>query len=135
MALPSKLNDCSSIADVVVVNESKAYFEPGDVMIFRSAERAAAYLEPWWVEDGEGYALSGVGLPVTLRILQGQVLVQIERAAEPDLKTPRLWLFGAANAVRAAREHNQKQVPVGDEIPSESTADLINYIGFNGSGL
>ena len=47
------------LRDVIVVNESSEIEKPSDANIFRNGESACRYLEHWWVENEEGFALAG----------------------------------------------------------------------------
>ena len=49
------------LADVVIVNESRDEAAVGDLSVFRSVGEACAKLEPWWVQDREGFAYTAAG--------------------------------------------------------------------------
>ncbi|WP_189484348.1 hypothetical protein [Asticcacaulis endophyticus] len=66
--------------DIVIVNESPGIAIAGDVLIFRNSKQACLYLEYWWVEDGEGFALSLSGDRLVLGVKDDQV---VELGREP----------------------------------------------------
>lgn len=123
---------------VIVVNESRRESVAGDVELFRNAEEACGYLEHWWVEDGEGFALTGVGHRVVLGV-DGSRRVVVERI-EPQVDGPALvrrWLRSAAQSVLEARQFRaqKKRATLSDmemrgEIPA-TIEELVAYIGFN----
>jgi hypothetical protein len=84
--------------DIVLVNESRAEDEPGDVSLFLSAEEALRWIEDWWVEDGEGFAFSAAGERLVLGVgTNGVEIVRREPCAQGEAIVLR-WL-------RARAEH------------------------------
>src|SRR5262245_28509873 len=61
------------LEDVIIVNESKDQHIAGDVSVFRSPGDACGHLEPWWVEQNEGFALDGRGRQITFGVRNNAV--------------------------------------------------------------
>ncbi|WP_143152648.1 hypothetical protein [Marivita hallyeonensis] len=99
----------SWLSDVIVLNESSNFDQPGDVDIFRNAEEMCDYLEHWFVEENLGFALSGLGLLVELRTDGRKVFATIadEKPAKPE--TLRQWLVAAASSIHDVRKHKASQ--------------------------
>ncbi len=110
------------LADVTLVNESAREDAPGDVIVFRTPADACAYLEPWWVEDEEGFVLSGAGQRILLGHHSGQVVVRMRLDAPEGDELVSAWLKAAAAYVQRVR-HDEG--PASDAVP-----DLIEYVGF-----
>jgi hypothetical protein len=128
----------ASLTDIVVLNESRDEARAGDVSVFRSANEACAYLEHWWVEDGEGFAFTASGDRLGLGVDSAQRVVVLSREAVPDgAEIVRGWLHAYAAAVLEARRsstRSSKAKPHDHEVPGHlpsSTDDLIACVGFN----
>ena len=130
--------ECSDwLHDVVLVNESRAIDLPGDITLFRSEGDACGHLEPWWVAEGEGFALSGAGEQVVLGV-KGKSVVVVERKAArvEDEAILHAWLTAAATAVLAARRKRAKcgRAALGaqeqDGLLPATKEGLIAYVGF-----
>ena len=110
------------LADVTLVNESAREDAPGDVIVFRTPADACAYLEPWWVDDQEGFVLSGTGQRVLLGHHSGRVVVRLRLDAPEGDELAATWLRAAAAHLQRVRR---------DAGPaSDAVADLIDYVGF-----
>jgi hypothetical protein len=109
------------LSEVTIVNESRSEGRPEDVSLFRTAEEACRYLEPWWVRDGEGTAFSATGD----RLLLADTDPVSVRSREPHPDGDRLvreWLRSCAASLQRAR---------GEAVASPtSLTDLIKYCGF-----
>ena len=117
---------------VIVVNESSRESAAGDVELFRNTESACGYLEHWWVEDGEGFALTGVGHRVVLGV-DARKRVIVERI-EPRENGPALltaWLKSAAQSVLEARQfkaRKRRAVLTDMEMRGETPATIEELI-------
>ena len=124
------------LADIVIVNENKDEASAGDVSVFRSASEACAWLEHWWVEDGEGFAFTATGDRLTLGV-DDEAVVVIGRQATPDGPAiVREWLRASALAVLEARRAKARKgratlsrVEEQGLLPT-SVEELIAYVGF-----
>jgi hypothetical protein len=107
---------------VTLVNESRAETEPGDVSVFRTPQAACAYLESWWVEQGEGFLLTAGGDRL---LLTSHPSVSVRtREPHPDGdRLVRLWLAHLAHHIRQARKDAGP--------PTAALQDLIAYVGFS----
>ncbi len=112
------------LADVTLVNESAQEDAPGDVTLFRTTADACAHLEPWWVDDEEGFVINGAGQRILLGHENGRVVPRLRLDAPGGPGLVAAWLQAAVADVRRVR---------GDGGPaSDDIADLIEYIGFQG---
>src|SRR4051794_25595672 len=92
------------LGNIVVVNENRDEAAAGDVSVFRSADDACRHLEHWWVENGEGFALTASGERLTLGVDEKDRVVVVDRQATPDGQAiVRGWLQAYAAAVLEAR--------------------------------
>lgn len=88
--------------EAVILNENIDPGEPGDVSVFRSAQRAAEYLEAIDVEDGvyAGWTLDGAPLQLSTR--GEQVIISVDETAERDPEqVRRLLTYSYAHLRRA----------------------------------
>ena len=125
----------------VVVNESRDLRRPGDVSVFRDADAMCRWLEPWWVEDGEGFAFSAAGERILLGVDGTRVVVTGREPMADGLEIVRGWLLDAAAAVlRTRQERAEGWIPLGrhpmlseaearGNLP-ETVEGLIAYVGF-----
>ena len=134
----------SSLADIILVNESRDENEPGDVAVFRNVDAMCGYLEHWWVEEGYGFAFTATGQRIRLEVDDHD---RVRVAAKEDVADGQLivrrWLESQASAVLKARRAKASQrrlfarrVPLSDfeqrgELP-QSIEGLIDYVGFDG---
>lgn len=111
------------LRQVTLINENRIEAEPGDVSLFQSPETACAYLEPWWVLGGEGFALTASGDRVVLGLdAAGRRVVVIARERHPQgSELVEAWLGQLASSVQAARRDNGPA--------SSSPDDIIRYVG------
>ena len=97
------------LTDVIILNESVQFSDPGDVTVYRNIADMCEYIEPWFVEQKLGYALTGNGLPITLttdgKSVFGEVLVD----DEPNTPALTGWLMSLAASVRDARLDKAKR--------------------------
>lgn len=124
----------------VVVNESRDIRIVGDVSVFEDAEAMCRWLEPWWVEDAEGFALSATGERILLGVAGPHVVVTGREAMPDGPEIVRAWLEAEAAAATARRKHGDRitrmqQLSTGGEDetrdPSTKTVqELIADIGF-----
>ena len=108
--------------DVTLVKESVREDLPGDISLFPTLADACTYLEPWWVEDQEGFILSGTGQRILLGVEGGQVVARMRLNAPEGPALVITWLRASTSAVRAARRDAE---PVSDDART-----LILYVGF-----
>jgi len=126
------------LSDIVIVNENRHETIAGCVSVFRSADDACASLEPWWVEQHEGFAITAAGHRLKLGVGARQNVVIVQREETPSgAEQVRSWLKDLASSVSAASTHkaNKKNAPSAPheerrELPS-SIEDLIAYVGFD----
>jgi hypothetical protein len=121
--LHSEADAAFDLSQVVVINESSAEEVPGDVSVFRSEREACRHLEPWWVEDSEGFALSGSGDRIVLGCLSNTVCVERREPHPTGDALVLSWLQAAARAIQAARR--------SDEVLPDNISGLINHVGFS----
>lgn len=127
------------LADIVVLNETRDEARAGDVSVFRSAGEACAYLEHWWVENGEGFAFTAAGHRLTLGVDASDSVIVVGRddATPSGVEVVRDWLRAYAAAVLEARRAKARigKTTLGGfeqsgQLP-ESTEGLIAYVGFS----
>jgi hypothetical protein len=89
-----------SLADIVVVNENQTEAVAADVTVFRNADAACAWLEHWWVENGEGFAFTASGDRLTLGVDGRNRVIVVGREATSDgVGLVQSWLRAAAAAI------------------------------------
>lgn len=123
------------LSEIVVLNESHDEAVVGDVSIFRHADDACAYLEDWWVEDKEGFAITAAGHRIRLGIGAKRDVVIVDTEQAPTgADVVQTWLHSLADSVLAARTHEANKgkmrlspSELRGQLPS-STAGLIAYI-------
>ncbi len=93
----------SWLSDVVVLNESHHFDQPGDVAVFRNLEDMCDRLEHWFVEQNLGFAMSGVGIPVELSTDGRRVFATIVDQQKARPETLKNWLMALATSVHDAR--------------------------------
>jgi hypothetical protein len=126
-------------AEIVVVNESRDQATPGDVSVFRTADEACGWLEPWWVENGEGFAFTTAGERLMLGVDDcDRVIVTGREETSDGARLVYGWLRAAAAAVLEARRVKSALGKIvlsrseeQGELPT-SIEGLVAYIGFNG---
>ena len=126
----------ADLADIVIVNESRDEATAGDVTVFRSAEAACAWLEHWWVENGEGFAFTASGERLTLGVETDRVIVVSRQSASGGRTLVHRWLRVAATAVLEARRVKDargklvlSQAEQDGRLPA-SVEELVAYVGF-----
>lgn len=132
------MNDTAApVEHVVVLNESRDIRRPGDVSVFRDTDAMCRWLEPWWVEDGEGFALSAAGERILLGVEGARVVVTGREPLADGPEIVRAWLAdAAAAAMRARRERTAGSMPLGrrsltaEGAPPATIGGLIAYLGF-----
>jgi len=98
------------LSEIVVVNESSAEEVPGDVSIFRHAEDACAWLEHWWVEDKEGFAITAAGHRIELGLGAKQdVIIAGVEDVPSGVEVVRAWLHSLASVILAERTRKAKK--------------------------
>ncbi|WP_126174524.1 hypothetical protein [Altericroceibacterium xinjiangense] len=124
-------------ADIILVNESADETTPGDVSVFRSLGEACRWLEPWWVENHEGFAFTATGARLTLGMDSNNSVIVVRQEHVPH--GPKIvlgWLCACATAVLDARRSKAER---GKAVLSRSeeqgqlpltTEGLIAYVGF-----
>lgn len=129
--------DRNWLDDVAIVNESSSLDQPGDVLLFRSVGEACVYIEPWWVEQAEGFAFTATGKRVVLR--PGRFTVDVEQI-EPFPGGREIvlgWLRSSAANMLAARRIRSRQGKVllgsneAEGVLPQSIEGLIAYLGFS----
>ena len=125
--------------DILLVNESTSGVEaePEDVDVFRSVAAACRYLEPWWVEEGYGFAFSAAGDRIVLGVdtSGGVVLARREPCAEGS-GIVRSWLRDSAEAVLEVRRAKAAKGKVllgaaeAQGVLPTTIEGLIAYVGF-----
>lgn len=131
------------LEEIIIVNENSDIRSAGDISIFRDGEAACRSIEHWWVEDGEGFALTAAGHRVTLGVADHNRVVILAKEADPDGPAlVRKWLEAQANALlqtrrdKAARARLLRskivlnELEQRGELPS-SIEGLIAYLGFD----
>ncbi len=123
--------------EVVVVNEGKDERTPGDVSVYRSEGDAIQHLEPWWVENSEGFAFTATGVRLVLGIVPGGGVTILRR--EQCVEGPEIvlaWLRALAQTTLEARNRvagNGRAILSFAEaegaLPT-SVEGLLAYIGF-----
>lgn len=123
------------LSEIVVVNESSDEAVAGDVSIFRHAGDACAWLEYWWVEDKEGFAITAAGHRIELGVGAKQnVIVAGMDEAPTATDVVRSWLHSVASGVLEERTRKAKRgklrlspSEVDGQLPTTSEG-LIAYI-------
>lgn len=123
------------LSEIVVVNESSEEAVAGDVSIFRHADDACAWLEHWWVEDKEGFAITAAGHRIELGVGAKQnVIVSGVEEVPTGIDVVRSWLHSVASGVleertRKANKGRFRLSPseVDGQLPTTSEG-LIAYI-------
>lgn len=124
------------LAQVVVVNDNTDISVGGDVSIFRNGMEACTHLEPWWVEAGEGLALTGTGERVVFGIDGPRVVIVRCEPYGEGMALLNNWLRHAAIGVlatRMKRARTNRAALTADEARGEvprSIEGLIAYVGF-----
>jgi hypothetical protein len=124
---------------LVVVNESHDEAVAGDVSVFRNVDAACGWLESWWVENGEGTALTASGDRLVLGVDERDRVVLLRREVIPDGPTlVHNLLCTAATAVLEARRGKTATGKVSlnafeqeGRLPT-SVEELCAYVGFTG---
>ncbi len=126
--------------DIAVLNESRQFQIANDVSVYRTLHDLCIELEPWFVEEKFGFALTGSGLRIELTTDGKQVFAQVdpEQGAHEDILNT--WLQEAAKELRYSRiERSQlrgwgfkRPISIGcaernGALP-ESTEGLLAYI-------
>ena len=131
------------LADVAVLNSNPRFNEPGDVQIFRNISDMCSELEPWFVEEQEGYALNGNGEPIELTTDGDVVFGKVVLGEEPEVSVLKEWLVSAAKSLRDARIYKADKpgikffasTQIGEAerqgILPTSIEGLIAYVGFS----
>jgi hypothetical protein len=123
------------LSEIVVVNESSDEAVVGDVSIFRHAGDACAWLEYWWVEHKEGFAITAAGHRIELGVgLKREVVIAAVEDMPSGADVVRAWLHSLASVVLAERTRKAKKGKL-KLSPSEadgrlptSSEGLIAYI-------
>lgn len=123
------------LSEIVVVNESSDEAVGGDVSIFRHAGDACAWLEQWWVEDKEGFAITAAGHRIELGVgPKREVIIAGIEEVPTGADVVRAWLHSLALVVLAERTRKAKKGKLRLS-PSEtqghlptSSEGLITYI-------
>ena len=123
------------LSEIVVVNESSDEAVAGDVSIFRHAGDACAWLEYWWVEDKEGFAITAAGHRIELGVgAKRDVVIAGVEDSPSGADVVRAWLHSLASVVLAERTRKAKKGKL-KLSPSEadghlptSSEGLIAYI-------
>lgn len=98
------------LSEIVVVNESSDEAVAGDVSIFRHADDACAWLEHWWVEDKEGFAITAAGHRIELGVGAKQnVIVSGVEEVPTGTDVVRSWLHSVASGVLEQRTRKAKK--------------------------
>lgn len=98
------------LSEIVVVNESSDEAVAGDVSIFRHAGDACAYLEPWWVEDKEGFAITAGGHRIVLGVGAKQSVIVAGMDEVPTgTDVVRSWLQSLGSSVLEGRTRRAAQ--------------------------
>jgi hypothetical protein len=125
------------LSDVVLLNESNAETRAGDISVFRSAGEACGALEPWWVQDREGFAFTASGDRLTLGVDdRGRVIVAKREQMDGGATIVLGWLRASAEAVLGARRSKAKKgkaflSPFEEQGRLPASAEgLIAYVGF-----
>ena len=92
------------LSEIVVVNETCDEAVAGDVSIFRHAGDACAHLEPWWVEDREGFAITAAGHRIELGVgAKRDVIIAGIEEVPTGTDVVRAWLYSLASVLLAER--------------------------------
>lgn len=124
------------MAEVVVVNESNDISAPGVVQVYRNGSEACLSLEPWWVQDRKGFALTGAGDRIVFSTDEHAVSIQRFEPEAGGLKLLDVWLRHAAMAVLERRAQLAKKgrarlsaAELAGRTPT-TIEGLIAYVGF-----
>jgi hypothetical protein len=123
------------LSEIVVINESSDEAVAGDVSIFRHAGDACAWLEHWWAEDKEGFAITAAGHRIELGVgPKREVIIAGIEDVPSAADVVREWLRSLALVVLAERTLKAKKGKLRLS-PSEaqghlptSSEGLITYI-------
>lgn len=123
------------LSEIVVLNESSDEVVAGDVTIFRHAGDVCAYLEYWWVEDKEGFAITAAGHRIDLGVgPKREVVIAGIEDVPTGADLVRSWLHMVASKVLEDRSRKAKSGRLRLS-PSEaqrrlpaSSGELIAYI-------
>ena len=92
------------LSEIVVVNESSDEAVAGDVSIFRHAGDACAWLEHWWVEDKEGFAMTAAGHRIELGVgPKREVIIAGMEEVPSGADVVQSWLHSVARGVLEKR--------------------------------
>ena len=124
--------------DIMLVNESTSGVEaePEDVDVFRSMAAACRYLEPWWVEEGHGFAFSAAGDRIVLGVENDRVVVERREPCAEGTEIVRSWLRHSAEALLAMRRAKAAKGKVllgaaeAQGVLPTSIEGLVAYVGF-----
>lgn len=98
------------LSEIVVVNESSDEAVAGDVVIFRHAGDACAWLEHWWVEDKEGFAITAAGHRIVLGVgAKRDVIIAGMEEVPTGSDVVRSWLQSVASGVLEERTRKAKK--------------------------
>jgi hypothetical protein len=92
-----------------VLNEGSSFFIPESVEVFRTLADMCATLEPWYVEEKCGYALTGSGVPIELTTDGISVSCKVLDDEKPETDVLTCWLAHSANSLREARLYKSKR--------------------------
>lgn len=106
-------------SEAIVVNENVNPREPGDVSVFRSAQRAAEYMEAIDVEDGVYAGWTIEGAPLRLSTRGEEVVISVDVSAERDPEQVRRLLTYASS-----------HLPNAKPIEDVSLDELIEAAGY-----
>jgi hypothetical protein len=95
------IRDLDWLDDIVLIAEGASETAAVGATIFRSEGESCRYLEPWWVEQAEGFAFSASGQRLMLRV-DGARVVVAERVACEDGHA--IVLLASATSVLNARD-------------------------------
>jgi hypothetical protein len=129
--------DLDWLDDIALIAEGASETAAVGATIFRSEGEACRYLEPWWVEQAEGFAFSASGQRLMLRVDGARVVVAERVPCENGHAIVLNWLLTSAKSVLDARTHKASKrrallspMEQSGELP-RSVEGLIAYIGFH----
>ena len=126
--------------DIAVLNESRQFQIANDVSVYRTLHDLCEKLEPWFVEENLGFALTASGLHIELTTDGKQVFAQVNLEQGTHEETLNTWLQEAAKYLRCFRIERSQPKRWGFKRPisigcaerhgarPESTEGLLAYI-------